>query len=65
MSVICFASLREMRESLDDERVYFAMSRDGLYWKDLNECKPVLRSSIGTGGVRDPFIIRMENISDF
>lgn len=42
----------------DDEQVYFSVSRDGLHWKDLNDGKPVLRSSIGDGGVRDPFIVR-------
>lgn len=42
----------------DDEQVYFAVSRDGLHWKDLNKGCPVLRSSVGDGGVRDPFIVR-------
>ncbi len=42
----------------DGEQVYFAASRDGLNWKDLNENNPVLNSALGEKGVRDPFIIR-------
>lgn len=42
----------------DDEQVYFAVSRDGLHWKDLNEGQPVLRSPVGDRGVRDPFLVR-------
>lgn len=48
-------------ESLMDEQVYFAVSQDGFRWKDLNDGRPVLRSSIGEGGVRDPFILRMKH----
>lgn len=45
-------------EQEDGEQVYFALSRDGLHWKDLNGGQPMLRSRIGACGVRDPFIIR-------
>ncbi len=41
----------------DGEQVYFALSRDGLFWQDLSGT-PVLRSGIGDRGVRDPFPIR-------
>lgn len=40
------------------EQVYFSLSRDGLHWKDLNNGQPVLKSTIGECGVRDPFILR-------
>jgi sucrose-6-phosphate hydrolase SacC (GH32 family) len=40
------------------EQVYFSISKDGLYWKDLNQGKPVLISNVGEKGVRDPFIIK-------
>ncbi|MFD1150303.1 immunoglobulin-like domain-containing protein [Saccharothrix hoggarensis] len=42
------------------EQVYFAASRgnDALRWDELNQGKPVLTSSLGDKGVRDPFIIR-------
>ena len=42
----------------DGEQIYFASSQDGLNWKDLNNNEPVLTSSLGEKGVRDPFIIR-------
>lgn len=47
-------------EHAEDEQVYFSISRDGLHWTDLNEQQPVLRSTIGTKGVRDPFILRVK-----
>jgi Glycosyl hydrolases family 43 len=42
------------------EQIYFALSRgnDPLSWQELNRGQPVLTSSVGTTGVRDPFIIR-------
>lgn len=42
----------------DGEQIYFASSQDGLNWTDLNDNEPVLTSSLGEKGVRDPFIIR-------
>lgn len=45
----------------DGEQVYFALSRDGLHWQDLNNSNPVLTSGIGDRGVRDPFILRAKN----
>ncbi|GIJ32712.1 glycoside hydrolase family 43 protein [Verrucosispora sp. WMMD703] len=45
-------------ESATGEQVYFAHSRDGLNWRDLNNGAPVLLSTVGTRGVRDPSIVR-------
>lgn len=45
-------------ESEVGEQVYFSVSEDGLHWNDLNNFNPVLISSIGEKGVRDPFVIR-------
>jgi hypothetical protein len=47
-------------ETADDEQVYFARSvgNDIQHWEILNAGKPALVSTIGTGGVRDPFLIR-------
>ncbi len=45
-------------EKKDGEQVYFSISRDGLHWKELNGGGPVLRSTVGELGARDPFIIR-------
>lgn len=41
-----------------DERIYFGISEDGLNFEALNDSKPVLESTLGTHGLRDPFIIR-------
>lgn len=57
--LFCYFTGKE--ETLMDEQVYFAVSRDGLRWKDLNQGRPFLQSSIGEGGVRDPFLLRMKD----
>ncbi|GIJ68403.1 glycoside hydrolase family 43 protein [Virgisporangium ochraceum] len=45
-------------ESARGEQIYFAHSRDGLNWTDLNGGSPVLLSTVGTQGVRDPALVR-------
>jgi len=45
-------------ESEDGEQIYFSLSRDGLFYEDLNGKEPVLRSKICECGLRDPFILR-------
>lgn len=40
------------------EQIYFALSNDGLNFKDMNGGNPVLVSEIGEKGVRDPYIYR-------
>ena len=42
----------------DGEQIYFASSQDGMNWDDLNNNHPILTSTLGEKGVRDPFIIR-------
>jgi hypothetical protein len=44
----------------DGEQVYFALSKGNnpLQWTQLNGGKPVLRTTVGTKGVRDPFVVR-------
>lgn len=44
----------------DGEQVYFALSNgnNALSWQTLNNESPVLTSTLGENGVRDPFIIR-------
>lgn len=51
-----FVAFTDGRE--DGEQVYFAISRDGLNFEDVNAGNPVLISDIGDKGARDPFIIR-------
>ena len=45
-------------ENPGGEQVYFSVSEDGLKWTDLNNSQPVLVSTVGDKGVRDPSIIR-------
>jgi hypothetical protein len=45
-------------ESARGEQLYLAHSRDGLHWTDLNGGSPVLLSTVGTQGVRDPALVR-------
>ena len=45
-------------EGKNEEQVYFSISKDGLYWKDLNQGQVVLHSKIGDKGVRDPFVVK-------
>ncbi|MBN2683739.1 MAG: family 43 glycosylhydrolase [Pontiellaceae bacterium] len=40
------------------EQIYFMVSENGRDWEALNEGEPVLISTIGEKGVRDPYIIR-------
>ncbi|MEV7039686.1 family 43 glycosylhydrolase [Amycolatopsis sp. NPDC051061] len=44
----------------DGEQIYSALSKgnDPLNWTELNNGRPVLKSSLGELGVRDPFILR-------
>lgn len=45
-------------ESPLGEQIYFSVSKNGLDWTDLNDSQPVLLSTLGEKGVRDPAIIR-------
>lgn len=46
--------------SIAGEKIYFAASRgnDALEWDELNEGRPLLESTLGEMGLRDPFLIR-------
>ena len=46
--------------SIAGEKIYFAASvgNDALNWRELNGGQPVLASTMGTKGLRDPFLIR-------
>jgi len=47
------------------EQVYFAVSRDGRRWESLNGAEPVLISTLGEKGVRDPFLLRAHDGKTF
>ncbi|MGN0504979.1 MAG: immunoglobulin-like domain-containing protein [Lachnospiraceae bacterium] len=40
------------------EAISISVSRDAYQWEELNGGKPILTSTLGTKGLRDPFIIR-------
>jgi len=47
-------------DSVEGEKIRFATSdgNDSLKWKTLNDAQPILTSTLGTKGLRDPFILR-------
>ncbi|NUT98034.1 MAG: 1,4-beta-xylanase [Saccharothrix sp.] len=45
-------------EHPNGEQIYFTHSRDGLHWTELNSGAPVLLSTVGERGVRDPALVR-------
>ena len=40
------------------QQIHLAISDDGLNWRDLNGNFPIIESTLGTKGLRDPYIIR-------
>ncbi len=49
----------------DKENIWFSVSHDGLHWTDLGGDEPLLKSRLGTKGVRDPFILYDENLKKY
>lgn len=54
-----------MDEHEDKESVWFSLSDDGLHWEDIGGDEPVLRSEIGTKGIRDPFIVYDDRLGKY
>ncbi|KAI1176077.1 glycosyl hydrolase [Nemania sp. FL0916] len=54
-------------DSRSGENIYLAVSNgnDALNWNELNGGQPILTSTAGTKGLRDPFIIRSHDGSKF
>lgn len=65
MEAYLFVHFIDAEETADKEQMYFSVSRDGTSWKMLNNKKPVLKSTVGEQGIRDPNIIRKEDGSGF
>ncbi|MDD6729179.1 MAG: glycoside hydrolase family 43 protein [Eubacteriales bacterium] len=55
-----FAHFKE-KLTIDGEQVYFAVSKDGYNWEQVNGGKPVITCDKGELGCRDIEIIRTEN----
>jgi hypothetical protein len=47
------------------EQIYFGLSKDGLNWEALNNTKPVLVSTVGEKGVRDPYLLHSHDGKKF
>ncbi|MDQ0222415.1 family 43 glycosylhydrolase [Streptococcus moroccensis] len=48
-------------EEEGEEAVYFSLSSNGLNFEDLNSKQAILKSCIGTKGIRDPFLVRHQS----
>ena len=53
-----FVHFTGTEDDASHEQIYFSVSKDGREWSILNGGKAVLESSVGEGGVRDPYIVR-------
>jgi sucrose-6-phosphate hydrolase SacC (GH32 family) len=52
-------------EGATNQQMYLSHSTDGLHWNDLNGGGMVLRSTVGTQGVRDPAFVRSPDGSKY
>lgn len=52
-------------EGSTGQQMYLSHSADGLHWNDLNGGAPILRSTVGTKGVRDPALVRSPDGSKY
>ena len=56
-----FVHFIDEEQTEDKEQLYFSVSKNGTSWRTLNGVQPVLDTKTldgGTGGIRDPHIIR-------
>ena len=61
MGAYLFAHFVGTEKSEAEEQIYFSVSEDGQSWTTLNGKAPVLTSTVGEKGVRDPYILRGED----
>jgi sucrose-6-phosphate hydrolase SacC (GH32 family) len=52
-------------EGATNQQMYLSHSTDGVHWNDLNGGGMVLRSTVGTKGVRDPALVRSPDGSKY
>jgi Glycosyl hydrolases family 43. len=53
-----FTHFKGNESIVNDEQIYFSISKDGKSWYALNKGEPILKSKLGEKGVRDPHILR-------
>lgn len=58
MAAYLFVHFVGTEGNAESEQIYFSVSKDGQNWETLNSAKPVLTSTLGEKGVRDPHIVR-------
>lgn len=61
MSGYLFAHFKGCEETAMDEQTYFAVSKDGIKWNNVNNGEPVVITTMGEKGLRDPHILRARN----
>lgn len=61
MGAYLFAHFVGSEGKATDEQIYFSASENGTDWEILNSGSPVLTSTVGTTGMRDPYIMRLED----
>jgi hypothetical protein len=42
----------------ESQHIHMATSQDGFHWSALNDNEPILKAELGTGGMRDSFLLR-------
>lgn len=45
----------------DYEKIYYGYSQDGSNWRKLNDGQSVMASEVGTRGLRDPHVLRLQS----
>ncbi|MCH5210307.1 MAG: discoidin domain-containing protein [Oscillospiraceae bacterium] len=58
MEAYLFVHFAGTEKTGDEEQIYFSVSKDGQTWRTLNNRQPILKSTMGEKGVRDPHIVR-------
>lgn len=61
MGAYLFAHFIDSENDATKEQIYFSVSTDGTEWTTLNSGAPILTSTVGELGVRDPYILRGED----
>jgi len=42
----------------ESQKIHMSVSEDGFFWDELYDNEAILTNTLGTGGVRDPYLIR-------
>ncbi len=53
-----YAHFKEFQGQVGEQDIFFGISKDGKNWTALNDNKAILKSTVGDGATRDPYIVR-------